>query len=212
MGANVQDVSRGIGSDNRIGPKFPNAGPGYGGSCFPKDTLALLKAAEDYESPIRIVEAVLKTNNHRKRAMGRKVIDAIGGTDAARGKKVAMLGLTFKPNADDMCDSPTIAIAQALQDAAAEVTAYDPEGMELAGPLIPGIAMKSDPYEAIEGASGIALVTEWHEFRALTLTVWQLWFTALSSSICETFTTPLYFARRGSNILASDEAREMEPE
>ncbi len=167
VGANVQDVSRGIGSDNRIGPKFLNAGPGYGGSCFPKDTLALLKTAEDYESPIRIVEAVVKANDHRKRAMGRKVIEAIGGADAARGKKVALLGLTFKPNTDDMRDSPAIAIAQALQDAGVEVSAYDPEGMELAAPLMPGVAMKSDPYSAIEGADAIAIVTEWDAFRAL---------------------------------------------
>jgi len=167
VGANVQDVSRGIGSDNRIGPKFLNAGPGYGGSCFPKDTLALLKTAEDYESPIRIVEAVVKANDHRKRAMGRKVIEAIGGPDAARGKRVALLGLTFKPNTDDMRDSPAIAIAQALQDAGVEVTAYDPEGMELAAPLMPGVAMKSDAYAAIEGADAIAIVTEWDAFRAL---------------------------------------------
>ena len=172
VGANVQDVSRGIGSDNRIGPKFLNAGPGYGGSCFPKDTLALLKTAEDYESPIRIVEAVVKANDHRKRAMGRKVIEALtkyygGGPDAARGKKVAMLGLTFKPNTDDMRDSPAIAIAQALQDAGVEVTAYDPEGMDLAAPLMPGVAMKSNPYEAIEGADAVAIVTEWDAFRAL---------------------------------------------
>ena len=167
VGANVQDVSRGIGSDNRIGPKFLNAGPGYGGSCFPKDTLALLKTAEDYESPIRIVEAVVKANDHRKRAMGRKVIEAIGGAEAARGKKVALLGLTFKPNTDDMRDSPAIAIAQALQDAGVEVSAYDPEGMELAAPLMPGVTMKSDPYAAIEGVDAIAIVTEWDAFRAL---------------------------------------------
>ncbi|MGB3379438.1 MAG: UDP-glucose/GDP-mannose dehydrogenase family protein, partial [Allopontixanthobacter sediminis] len=123
VGANVHDVSRGIGSDKRIGPKFLNAGPGYGGSCFPKDTLALLKTAEDYESPIRIVEAVVKANDHRKRAMGRKVLEAIGGAETARGKRVALLGLTFKPNTDDMRDSPAIAIAQALQDAGVEVTA-----------------------------------------------------------------------------------------
>ncbi|MEC7398792.1 MAG: UDP-glucose/GDP-mannose dehydrogenase family protein, partial [Pseudomonadota bacterium] len=112
VGANVQDVSRGIGMDNRIGSKFLHAGPGYGGSCFPKDTLALLKTAEDYDSPTRIVEAVVKVNESRKRAMGRKVLDAIGGHDGARGKKVALLGLTFKPNTDDMRDSPAIAVAQ----------------------------------------------------------------------------------------------------
>ncbi len=169
VGANVQDVSRGIGSDGRIGAKFLHAGPGYGGSCFPKDTLALLKTAEDYESPVRIVEAVVKTNDLRKRAMGRKVIDALGGPDQARGKKVALLGLAFKPNTDDMRDSPAIAIAQTLHDAGVSVAAFDPEGMELAAPLMPEVAMTQSPYEAIEGADAIAIVTEWDAFRALDL-------------------------------------------
>ena len=169
VGANVQDVSRGIGMDNRIGPKFLNAGPGYGGSCFPKDTLALLKTAEDFDSPVRIVEAVVKANDSRKRAMGRKVVDALGGTDAARGKKVAMLGLTFKPNTDDMRDSPAIAVAQTLTDAGVNVAAYDPEGMELAAPLMPKVTMCDDPYAAIKGADAVAIVTEWDAFRALDL-------------------------------------------
>ncbi|WP_375289683.1 UDP-glucose dehydrogenase family protein [Qipengyuania sp.] len=169
VGANVQDVSRGIGLDNRIGKKFLHAGPGYGGSCFPKDTLALLKTAEDYESPTRIVEAVVKVNDTRKRAMGRKVLDAIGGVDEARGKRVALLGLTFKPNTDDMRDSPAIAVAQMLTDAGVKVTAFDPEGMELAKPLMPEVEMCSDSYEAIEGADAIAIVTEWDAFRALDL-------------------------------------------
>ncbi|RXZ64121.1 UDP-glucose dehydrogenase family protein [Pelagerythrobacter rhizovicinus] len=169
VGANVQDVSRGVGMDNRIGSKFLHAGPGYGGSCFPKDTLALLKTAEDYDSPIRIVEAVVKVNDSRKRAMGRKVIDALGGLDAARGKKVALLGLTFKPNTDDMRDSPSIAIAQALGDAGVEVAGYDPEGMEQAAPLMPDVQMCKTPYEAIEGADALAIVTEWDAFRALDL-------------------------------------------
>ena len=167
VGADVQDVSRGIGMDNRIGPKFLHAGPGYGGSCFPKDTLALLKTAEDYDSPTRIVEAVVKVNDARKRAMGRKVLDAIGGIEQARGKKVAMLGLTFKPNTDDMRDSPAIAVAQTLTDAGVEVAAYDPEGMELAKPLMPEVTMVDDPYVAIEGADAVAIVTEWDAFRAL---------------------------------------------
>ncbi|WP_095013293.1 UDP-glucose dehydrogenase family protein [Tsuneonella mangrovi] len=169
VGADVQDVSRGIGMDNRIGAKFLHAGPGYGGSCFPKDTLALLKTAEDFDSPVRIVEAVVKVNDSRKRAMGRKVIEALGGTEAARGKRVALLGLTFKPNTDDMRDSPAIAIAQALSDAGVEIAAYDPEGMELAKPLMPEVTMCSDPYAAIEGADTIAIVTEWDAFRALDL-------------------------------------------
>lgn len=167
VGGNVQDVARGIGMDGRIGPKFLNAGPGYGGSCFPKDTLALLKTAEDYESPVRIVEAVVNVNDSRKRAMGRKVIDALGGTKAARSKKVALLGLTFKPNTDDMRDSPSIAIAQTLADAGTEITAYDPEGMEQAKPLMPEVEMCGSAYEAVEGADAIVIVTEWDAFRAL---------------------------------------------
>ena len=167
--ADVQDVSRGIGMDNRIGAKFLHAGPGYGGSCFPKDTLALLKTAEDYDSPLRIVEAVVKVNESRKRAMGRKVLDAIGGLEGARGKKVALLGLTFKPNTDDMRDSPAIAVAQALTDAGVKVAAYDPEGMELAKPLMPQVEMAESPYAAIEGADAVAIVTEWDAFRALDL-------------------------------------------
>ena len=169
VGADVQDVSRGIGLDNRIGSKFLHAGPGYGGSCFPKDTLALLKTAEDYEAPTRIVEAVVKVNDARKRAMGRKVIEALGGMDAARGKQVALLGLTFKPNTDDMRDAPSIAIAQALADAGVKVCAYDPEGMDLAAPLMPDVEMKKSAYDAIDGADAVAIVTEWDAFRALDL-------------------------------------------
>ena len=136
LGADVQDVARGIGMDNRIGSKFLHAGPGYGGSCFPKDTLALLKTAEDYDSPTRIVEAVVKVNDSRKRAMGRKVVDALGGATEARGKTVALLGLAFKPNTDDMRDAPSIAIAQTLQDAGVNVVGYDPESMEQAAPCL----------------------------------------------------------------------------
>ncbi len=169
VGADVQDVARGIGMDGRIGSKFLHAGPGYGGSCFPKDTLALLKTAEDYEAPTRIVEAVVKVNDARKRAMGRKVIEALGGMDAARGKKVALLGLTFKPNTDDMRDAPSIAIAQALADAGVEVAAFDPEGMELARPLMPEVVMQPNAYAAIEGADATVIVTEWDAFRALDL-------------------------------------------
>ncbi len=169
VGADVQDVARGIGMDGRIGSKFLHAGPGYGGSCFPKDTLALLKTAEDYGAPTRIVEAVVKVNDSRKRAMGRKVIEALGGIEEARGKKVAMLGLTFKPNTDDMRDSPAIAIAQALIDAGVHVAAYDPEGMEVAKPLMPEVAMQADAYAAIKDADAVALVTEWDAFRALDL-------------------------------------------
>ena len=171
-GGDVQDVARGIGLDNRIGGKFLHAGPGYGGSCFPKDTLALLKTAEDFASPLRIVEAVANVNESRKRAMGRKVIDALigqSGDDSVRGKKVALLGLTFKPQTDDMRDAPSLAIAQALIDAGVEVSAYDPEGMELAAAMMPHVTMTRGPYEAIESADAIVLVTEWDAFRALDL-------------------------------------------
>jgi len=167
VGANVQDVSRGIGLDNRIGGKFLHAGPGYGGSCFPKDTLALLKTAEDFESPIHIVEAVVKVNDSRKRAMGRKVLHALG--DEPRGKTVALLGLTFKPNTDDMRDAPSIAIAQALSDAGVLVRAYDPEGMEPARRTMPDLAYCKDAYEAATGADAVVIVTEWDAFRALDL-------------------------------------------
>lgn len=169
VGANVEDVSKGIGMDTRIGAKFLQAGPGYGGSCFPKDTLALLKTAEDYEGPTRIVEMVVKSNESRKRAMGRKVLTAIGGMQGARGKKVALLGLTFKPDTDDMRDSPAIAVAQTLIDAGVLVYAYDPEGMDVARPLMPEVTMCDDPYQAIEGADAVAIVTEWDDFRKLDL-------------------------------------------
>jgi UDPglucose 6-dehydrogenase len=169
VGANVQDVARGIGMDNRIGSKFLHAGPGYGGSCFPKDTLALLKTAEDYDSPTRIVEAVVKVNESRKRAMGRKVVDAIGGATEARGKKVALLGLAFKPNTDDMRDAPAIAIAQTLQDAGVNVVGYDPESMEMAAPLMPGVTMAKNAFEAAQDADAVVIVTEWDAFRGLDL-------------------------------------------
>jgi UDPglucose 6-dehydrogenase len=167
VGANVQDVARGIGLDNRIGSKFLNAGPGYGGSCFPKDTLALIKTAQDHDSPVRIVETVATANENRKRAMGRKVIAAMGGD--ARGKKVGILGLTFKPNTDDMRDSPAIAIIQTLQDAGAQVAAYDPEGVEQAKLVLQNVDYVDTPYAALEGADAMVLVTEWDAFRALDL-------------------------------------------
>jgi UDPglucose 6-dehydrogenase len=167
VGADVQDVSRGIGLDNRIGSKFLHAGPGYGGSCFPKDTLALLKTAEDYDVPVRIVESVVQVNDARKRAMGRKIIQAVGGD--VRGKTVGLLGLTFKPNTDDMRDAPALAIVQALLDGGAIVRAYDPEGTESAKALMPDITYCTSPYDVADGASAIALVTEWDAFRALDL-------------------------------------------
>jgi len=166
-GADVQDVSRGIGLDNRIGAKFLHAGPGYGGSCFPKDTLALLKTAEDFDSPLRIVEAVVKTNESRKRMMGRKVIEALGGTANAYGRKVALAGLAFKPNTDDMRDAPSIAIAQTLVDAGVRITAYDPEAMGHARAMMPDVTMCDSIYEAADGADALVIVTEWDSFRAL---------------------------------------------
>jgi UDPglucose 6-dehydrogenase len=168
LGANVQDVSRGIGLDNRIGSKFLHAGPGYGGSCFPKDTLALLKTAQDNDVPVRIVSAVVEANDMRKRAMGRKIIAALGGD--ARGKKVALFGLTFKPNTDDMRDAPSIAIVQTLIDAGAHVSAHDPEGMEEAAKIMPEIAMAHSAYDAASGADIVVIVTEWDAYRALDFT------------------------------------------
>ncbi|ASY55768.1 MULTISPECIES: UDP-glucose 6-dehydrogenase [Sinorhizobium] len=165
VGANVQDVARGIGLDGRIGAKFLHAGPGYGGSCFPKDTLALVKTAQDHDSPVRLVETTVAINDNRKRAMGRKVITAVGGD--VRGRKIAVLGLTFKPNTDDMRDSPAIAIVQTLQDAGAQVTGYDPEGMDNARKVIEGLDYASDPYDAAAEADALVIVTEWNEFRAL---------------------------------------------
>ncbi len=167
VGGDVQDVARGIGLDGRIGSKFLHAGPGYGGSCFPKDTLALLKTAEDAQSPLRIVEAVVKVNDARKRAMGRKVLKALG--DEPRGKVVALLGLAFKPNTDDMRDAPSIAIVQALEDAGVIVRGYDPESMEQARPIMPDVQLCKGPYEAADGADAVVLVTEWDALRALDL-------------------------------------------
>jgi UDPglucose 6-dehydrogenase len=167
VGADVQDVSRGIGLDNRIGSKFLHAGPGYGGSCFPKDTLALVKTAQDAGHPVRIVETVADVNDKRKRAMAGKVVALAGGSVA--GKTVAMLGLTFKPNTDDMRDSPAIAIAEELQAAGARVRAYDPEGHEQAKLVMTDIDYASDPYDCLNGADIAVLVTEWDAFRALDM-------------------------------------------
>ena len=167
VGADVQDVARGIGLDGRIGSKFLHAGPGYGGSCFPKDTLALLKTSQDYDAPQRIIESVVAVNDNRKRAMGRKVIAAMGGE--VRGKTLAILGLTFKPNTDDMRDSPAIAVIQTLQDAGAVIRAYDPEGMEQAKPMLENVTYTTGPYEAMQGADAAVIVTEWDAFRALDL-------------------------------------------
>jgi UDPglucose 6-dehydrogenase len=165
IGADVQKVAKGIGMDKRIGDKFLHAGPGYGGSCFPKDTLALVKTAQDYDSPMRLIETTVAINDNRKRAMGRKVVAACDGN--VRGKKIAILGLTFKPNTDDMRDAPSITIVQALLDGGADVHVYDPEGMEAAKEMLGPVVYGKDAYEIAEGADAVVLVTEWDEFRAL---------------------------------------------
>lgn len=165
VGSNVQDVAHGIGLDKRIGSKFLHAGPGYGGSCFPKDTLALVKTAQDYGSPLRLIETTVAINDQRKRAMARKVARAVGPD--VRGKTIAILGLTFKPNTDDMRESPAISIIQGLQDAGARIRAFDPEGMEAAKASVSDVTYGSDPYVIAEGADALVLVTEWDAFRAL---------------------------------------------
>ena len=167
VGADIKDVSRGIGLDNRIGSKFLHAGPGYGGSCFPKDTLALLRTAEDYGVPLRIVSSTVEANDLRKAAMGQKVIEALGGN--ARGKRVGLLGLTFKPNTDDMRDAPSLKIVEVLRGAGAEIVAYDPEGIEQARPMLGPVDYKDNAYAVAEGVDALVLVTEWDAFRALDL-------------------------------------------
>src|SRR6476646_839323 len=165
VGADVQEVARGMGLDNRIGSKFLHAGPGYGGSCFPKDTVALIKTAQDHASPLRIVEAVAAVNDARKRAMARKVSAALNGD--VRGKTVAVLGLTFKPNTDDMREAPSIPLITALQDMGAKVRVYDPVGMEQAKSVIGNITFCNDSYSCAKGAAALVIVTEWEQFRAL---------------------------------------------
>ncbi|MGJ4858797.1 UDP-glucose/GDP-mannose dehydrogenase family protein [Labrys sp. KB_33_2] len=166
-GANVQEVARGIGLDNRIGSKFLHAGPGFGGSCFPKDTLALLRTGQEHGVPLRIVEAVVGVNDARKAAMARRVIAALDGNIA--GKTVALLGLAFKPNTDDMRDSPSVPIVLALQDKGARVRAYDPQAMEEAHKTLSDVDYRSSAYDCLDGADVAVIVTEWDEFRALDL-------------------------------------------
>ena len=165
VGADVQEIARGIGLDNRIGAKFLHAGPGFGGSCFPKDTVALLKTGQDNAAPLRVVEAVVAVNDARKRAMARKVAHALGGE--VRGRTVAVLGLTFKPNTDDMRESPSIPLITALQDMGAKVRAYDPAGMEQAKAVLGNVAFCQDAYDCAKGASALVICTEWEQFRAL---------------------------------------------
>lgn len=167
LDADVQDVARGIGLDGRIGRKFLHAGPGYGGSCFPKDTLALVRTAQDADKPLRIIETVVDINDKRKKAMAQKIIDALGGD--VSGKTVAVLGLTFKPNTDDMRDSPALDIVPALVAAGAKVRAFDPQGMEEAKHMLEGVDWCSGAYDTMVDADGLAIITEWNEFRALDL-------------------------------------------
>ena len=167
VGANVQEVSRGIGLDGRIGKKFLNAGPGYGGSCFPKDTLALTKTANDYDSPVRIVDTVVEVNASRKKAMAGKIIKAMGGDVA--GKTIGVLGLAFKQNTDDMRDAPSLDIVPALIEAGAKVKAFDPEAMEEAKHLLDGLDYAENAFEAVAGAAAMVILTEWDQFRARDL-------------------------------------------
>jgi UDPglucose 6-dehydrogenase len=167
VGADVQQVARGIGLDKRIGSKFLHAGPGYGGSCFPKDTLALVRTARDYAAPIELIETTVKVNDERKKAMAQKVIKAVDGQGLG-GKTIGVLGLTFKPNTDDMRDAPSLDIVPALQAAGAKVQAFDPEGHE-AQHMLKDVAFKNDPYDVAEGADALVIITEWDQFRALDL-------------------------------------------
>jgi UDPglucose 6-dehydrogenase len=167
VGADIQEVARGIGLDNRIGGKFLHAGPGFGGSCFPKDTRALVKIAQDCDTQLRIVEAVLSVNDNRKRAMARKVANAAGGS--LRGKTVAVLGLTFKPDTDDMREAPSITLITGLLDLGAKVRAHDPVGIEQARKELPDIDYCDDPYDCVRGADAMVVVTEWVQYRTLDL-------------------------------------------
>ena len=167
VGADVQDVARGIGLDGRIGRKFLHSGPGYGGSCFPKDTLAFARTGREQDSPLRIVEAVIEVNEDRKRRMAERIVTACGGSVA--GKTIAMLGLTFKPNTDDMRDAPSLTIIPALQKAGASIRAYDPAGRHEAEKLLSDVTYCDDAYGPLEGADCVAILTEWNEFRLLNL-------------------------------------------
>jgi UDPglucose 6-dehydrogenase len=168
VGADVQQVAKGIGLDKRIGSKFLNAGPGYGGSCFPKDTIALVRTAQQYGAPTRLIETTVEVNTTRKKAMAEKVADAIGSTDLA-GKTIGVLGVTFKPNTDDMRDAPSLDILPALQAMGAKVQAFDPEGAKEAAHLLKDVDFKAGAYEAAEGADALVILTEWDQFRALDL-------------------------------------------
>jgi UDPglucose 6-dehydrogenase len=193
VGANVQEVARGIGLDNRIGSKFLNAGPGYGGSCFPKDTLALVRTAQEAGAPVKLVETTVAVNDARKRQMAERIVAVAGGD--VRGKTIALLGLTFKPNTDDMRDAPALDIVPALQKAGATVKAFDPEGMEEAAKALKGVDFARSAYECVTGADVVAIVTEWDQFRALDL-----------ARVKAAMKTPLMVDLR--NVYRPDEMRE----
>jgi UDPglucose 6-dehydrogenase len=167
LGADVHDVAKGIGLDGRIGSKFLHPGPGYGGSCFPKDTLALVQTATKADSPLRIVEAVVEVNDNRKKSMAKKIINACSGN--VTDKTLAILGVTFKPNTDDMRDAPSLDIIPTLQAEGANINAYDPEGMHEAKSVLKDVSWCNDAYEAMAGADAVAILTEWNEFRGLDL-------------------------------------------
>jgi len=192
VGADVQDVSKGIGLDGRIGRKFLHAGPGYGGSCFPKDTLALTRTAAEFGAPTRIVEAVVEINEDRKKRMAQKIIEACGGS--VKGKTLAILGLTFKPNTDDMRDSPSLTVIPMLEEAGASIRAFDPEGMEEAKHDLTSVTYCKDAYEAMNGSDAVVILTEWNEFRALDL-----------ARVKSLLSNPLMIDLR--NIYTLDEAR-----
>jgi UDPglucose 6-dehydrogenase len=194
VGANVQDLAKGIGMDKRIGDKFLNPGPGYGGSCFPKDTLALLKTSQDYGAPVSIVEATVSANDERKKAMAAKVIAECGGD--VSGKTIGVLGLTFKPNTDDMRDAPSLVIVPELIKAGAKVKVFDPEGRHQAEPMLPGVEFVPGPYEVAADAAAVVLLTEWNEFRALDL-----------ARVRDSMATPIFVDLR--NVYRPDEMHEL---
>jgi len=194
VGANIQDLAKGIGMDKRIGDKFLNPGPGYGGSCFPKDTLALLKTSQDYGAPVSIVEATVSANDERKKAMAAKVIAECGGD--VSGKTIGVLGLTFKPNTDDMRDAPSLVIVPELIKAGAKVKVFDPEGRHQAEPMLPGVEFVPGPYEVAADAAAVVLLTEWNEFRALDL-----------ARVRDSMATPIFVDLR--NVYRPDEMHEL---
>jgi UDPglucose 6-dehydrogenase len=207
VGADVQQIARGIGLDNRIGGKFLHAGPGYGGSCFPKDTIALIKTAQDYAAPLRLVETTAAVNDQRKRAMARKVVHACGGQ--IRGKRIAVLGLTFKPNTDDMRDAPSLALIAGLRDHGASVCAFDPEGMANARQMLDGIDYAEDAYACAKGADALVIVTEWDAFRALDLERIKRMLKAPVIVDLRNVYDPVEMRRRGFRYVSVGRAEEM---